>query len=192
MVFDCLNVGYHETLPYDQSTVRSAYHIREFAVRKLSLVRDKVVYLQGCIDWHFQLSSPRIFLSHDWPQSIEHYGNLEQLLRHKRYLREDIEARKLGSPPLMSLLKTLKPEWWFAAHLHTYYEATVDHVSGPPKNPPAHQNPDEIIIDELEDGPDVTQAAEEVESKAEPEPVYASTKFMALDKCLPKRRYLEV
>ena len=65
-------------------------------------------------------------------------------------------------------------------------------MSGPPKNAPAHQNPDEIIIDELEDGPDVTQVDEGVESRTEPEPAYPSTKFMALDKCLPKRRYLEV
>ena len=93
----------------------------------------------------------------------------------------------------MSLLKTLKPEWWFSAHLHTYYEATVDHVSGPQTNAPTHQNPDEIIIDESEDGPDAAQAGEgEGESKTESGPIYTSTKFLALDKCLPKRRYLEV
>jgi len=166
------HLGYHETLPYDQSTIRSVYHIREFAVRKLSL-----------------LSTPRIFLSHDWPQSIEHYGNLKQLLRHKSFLREDIDAGKLGSPPLMSLLRTLKPEWWFSAHLHTYYEATVDHV---PSAQPAHQNPDEIVIDELEDEPEVAQAGSAEECVAGSGPIYASTKFLALDKCLPKRRYLEV
>ncbi len=89
----------------------------------------------------------------------------------------------------MSLLRTLKPEWWFAAHLHTYYEATVDHV---PSAQPAHQNPDEIVIDELEDEPDVAQAGSTEERVTEPGPIYASTKFLALDKCLPKRRYLEV
>ena len=92
----------------------------------------------------------------------------------------------------MSLLRTLKPEWWFSAHLHTYYEATVNHVPNPQTNAPSHQNPNEIVIDELEDEPDVTQAGSAEECVTESRPIYASTKFLALDKCLPKRRYLEV
>jgi len=91
----------------------------------------------------------------------------------------------------MGLLRTLKPEWWFSAHLHTYYEATVDHVPSPQTNAPAHQNPDEIVIEE-EDETDIAQAEPAEEGLTESGPIYTSTKFLALDKCLPKRRYLEV
>ncbi|KIL68422.1 hypothetical protein M378DRAFT_158220 [Amanita muscaria Koide BX008] len=180
-------LGYYEKLPYDHGSIRSAYHIREFGVRRLSL-----------------LSSPRIFLSHDWPQSIEHYGDIKTLLRHKSFLRQDIDAGKLGSPPLLGLLKTLKPERWFAAHLHTYYEATVEHESssGSRTGLSVAQNPDEIVIDDFDDETSA-QPVTSVETKQESEepadvehhqhsPQYASTRFLALDKCLPRRKYLEV
>ncbi|KAF8626705.1 hypothetical protein AX15_004718 [Amanita polypyramis BW_CC] len=183
------HLGNHERLPYDQNTIRSAYHIREFTVRKLSL-----------------LSSPRIFLSHDWPQSIEHYGNIKELLRRKSFLRQDIDAEKLGSPPLMSLLKTLTPEWWFAAHLHTYYEAIVNHATPKTAPPPTFPNPDEIGIDELENEPNIRPTLHKTDAESNgpitdgdrqglrslSPPKYMSTKFLALDKCLPKRKFLEV
>ncbi|KAK7038006.1 DBR1-domain-containing protein [Favolaschia claudopus] len=105
--------GHFEKVPYDRSTVRSIYHIREYAVRKLSL-----------------LSSPQVFLSHDWPQSITDYGDLPKLLQRKSFLRSDIQSGQLGSPPLWSLLTTLQPEWWFSAHLHTRFEACVIHGDG--------------------------------------------------------------
>lgn len=36
-----------------------------------------------------------------------------------------IEAGELGSPPGEQLLHTLKPAYWFAAHLHTKFAAMV-------------------------------------------------------------------
>lgn len=150
-----------------------------------------------------QLSTPRIFLSHDWPQSVEQYGDLAGLLRRKSFLREDINSGKLGSPPLMGLLRTLQPEWWFSAHLHTRYEATVFHQDRP-LPPAAVQNPDEISIedDEVEEeknsnprNPDeilLDDEEEDVEVPVLPPPPCATTKFLALDKCLPNRQFLEV
>ncbi|KAF8627152.1 hypothetical protein AX17_006369 [Amanita inopinata Kibby_2008] len=189
-------LGYYERPPYNPNTIRSTYHIREYAVRKLSL-----------------LSPPQIFLSHDWPQSIEHYGNLRDLLHRKSFLRQDINSGSLGSPPLMSLLKTLKPNWWFAAHLHTRYEATVYHenFSSLQAIPAMPRNPDEIVIDDVFED-DVTdtsiqQVTEEVGPEASgsndvhgrdyndssrPSPKNVTTRFLALDKCLPKRKFLEV
>ena len=178
-----------------------------------------------------QLPSSDIFLSHDWPHQIEHYGNLPSLLARKNFLRTDIDAGRLGSPPLMGLLMTLQPNWWFAAHLHVRYEAAVIHgaseirdgTEGQQTPRPELRNPDEIVIDEDEDGgvdqqepandipsgsgppfgakegsvrnPDeITLEDEEEDVAAPPAPLPqpSITKFLALDKCLPKRQFLEV
>ncbi|KAF5340653.1 hypothetical protein D9611_007519 [Ephemerocybe angulata] len=206
--------GHHEKLPYDRSTMRSIYHVREYDIRRLSL-----------------LSSPHIVLSHDWPQGIEHHGNLQGLLRRKRFFENDIRAGKLGSPPLMGLLQNLKPQWWFSAHLHTRYEATFNHTPDiplqrtqppPPPPPPAApkpiENPDEIVIEDDEfdsaepsastsEAPQPEKEApptsnpdeillddEEVEVEAPPTapPQPIVTNFLSLDKCLPQRQFLEV
>ncbi|GBE82954.1 Lariat debranching enzyme [Sparassis crispa] len=200
--------GHWERVPYNHGSMRSIYHIREFNVRKLSL-----------------LSSPTIFLSHDWPQSIEHHGNLPELLRRKPYFREDIKKGALGSPPMMGLLHTLQPEWWFAAHLHCRFEARVVHetASGASIGTSAvDKNPDEIAI---EDDDDDDEKAGTTEAEAEVSPINngdvaaaprnsdeivlddeeedivapppaplppAETKFLALDKCLPRRQFLEI
>ncbi|KAG1786642.1 Metallo-dependent phosphatase-like protein, partial [Suillus plorans] len=128
------SLGFYERLPYDHGTMRSIYHIREFNVRRLSL-----------------LSSLDIFLSHDWPQYIERHGDTQGLLCRKPFFRQDVQTGNLGSPPLMGLLRTLKPKWWFSAHLHVRFQATVQHEqtgtgsnSLPMTSPP--QNPDEIAI----------------------------------------------
>ena len=129
--------------------MRSIYHIREYCVRKLSLV--STFSSQEALPSDFlQLPSADIFLSHDWPQSIEHHGDLAGLLSRKSFLRSDIQSGELGSPPLMGLLHTLRPQWWFAAHLHTRYAATVVHAGAPAPVPVPVANPDEIQIDDDE------------------------------------------
>ncbi|KAF8069261.1 lariat debranching enzyme, C-terminal domain-containing protein [Lyophyllum atratum] len=206
--------GHHERLPYDKGTMRSIYHIREYCVRKLSL-----------------LPSPDIFISHDWPQGIEHHGDLHGLLRNKKYLKPDIDSGRLGSPPLMGLLTTLKPKWWFAAHMHTRFEATVAHYGADGAVAVAEAvavavavvNPDEIVIDDDLDevdevavealvtpktadllrNPDEIMLSDEEDNVALslppiPVPVLpvllpaSVTHFLALDKCLPRRHFLEV
>ncbi|KAG6870003.1 hypothetical protein C0993_005385, partial [Termitomyces sp. T159_Od127] len=105
----------------------------------------------------------------------------------------------------MGLLKTLKPKWWFSAHLHTRFEATVPHDdvgrAGNESGASIVANPDEILIEDDEiiekpanipkDNPDEITLSDE-EKHVQPLPPVASvTKFLALDKCLPKRRFLE-
>ena len=66
--------GHHEHPPFDNNTLRSAYHIRELDVFRLK-----------------QLQSPLdIFLSHDWPRGIAKHGNLPQLLSRKAFLRAEV------------------------------------------------------------------------------------------------------
>ncbi|KAF9265672.1 DBR1-domain-containing protein [Marasmius fiardii PR-910] len=185
-------LGYFERMPYDRSALRSIYHIREFNVRKLSL-----------------LSSPNIFLSHDWPAGIDQYGDFRGLIRRKPYFRAEIESGTLGSPPLMGLLHTLKPEWWFSAHLHCRFDATVVHQNGEGVVS-VSMNPDEITIeDDFDDEasgssaiqPRVRNNPDEITLEDEEDAVVAVpvpklppsvTRFIALDKCLPRRNFLEV
>ncbi|XP_050091108.1 lariat debranching enzyme [Anopheles aquasalis] len=126
--------GRFEFPPYTESTKRSVYHQRQIDVFRLK-----------------QLSHPvDIMLSHDWPRAITEHGNVNQLLRFKPAFREDIESNRLGSGPCEDLLQQLKPQYWFAAHLHCKFAALVEHKDG------------------------------------------QQTKFLALDKCLPRRRFLQV
>lgn len=89
-------------------------------------------------------------LSHDWPRGIHKFGDVEWLKSYKRFLVSDIDRDQLGSRPAMEVLETLKPKYWFSAHLHVKYPAIVRHEDG------------------------------------------QKTKFLALDKCLPRRQYLVV
>lgn len=90
-------------------------------------------------------------MSHDWPVGIEQHGDVNDLLRRKPFFREDVESGKLGSPPLMDLLRNLKPQWWFAAHLHVKFVATVNHTATS-EAASSNQvgNPDEILIDDID------------------------------------------
>jgi lariat debranching enzyme len=121
----------------------------------------------------------------------------------------------------MGLLKTLQPQWWFSAHLHVRFEATVVHEGNPLVAQPISettdsQNPDEIMIEDddfahetcrkepVPSGPlaptvsrnqdEITLDDEEEEVISPPPlpPPRMETKFLALDKCLPRRNFLEV
>ncbi|XP_067686624.1 lariat debranching enzyme A-like [Haliotis asinina] len=130
--------GHFERPPYNESTKRSVYH-----VRNLDVFRFK------------QVSRPiDIFLSHDWPRGVYHFGDVNGLVRQKSFFREEIETNTLGSPPAEELLHLLQPSYWFSAHLHVKFAALVQHKAV--------------------DGAEKT------------------TKFLSLDKCLPKRKFLQV
>ncbi|KAH7886925.1 lariat debranching enzyme, C-terminal domain-containing protein [Phlebopus sp. FC_14] len=203
-------LGHHERMPYDPASMRSIYHIREYNVRRLSL-----------------LSRPDIFLSHDWPLSIERHGDVQGLLRRKPFFRQDVNTGNLGSPPLMGLLQTLRPTWWFSGHMHVRFGATVRYERGDSKldamgqvTSPKARNPEEISFqDDFDETPALVSEAsspkertpnrtlvapsnpdeipledEEQDVIHPPRPVTPpmETKFIALDKCLPHRDFLEV
>jgi lariat debranching enzyme len=122
-------------------------------------------------------------LSHDWPASIEHHGDIKDLLRRKPFLRDDIDNKELGSPPSLGLIRTLKPDWWFSAHLHVKYEATFIHESDRPSVSSPVKNPDEIVIEEDADADDNTEKIPDVPGNVNqtPDPLPVNPDEIKLD-----------
>lgn len=111
------NLGRFELPPFDNKSLRSIYHTRSLDVFRMK-----------CLSPSTKLD---IMLSHDWPEGVERYGNMDDLLRRKPYFRSEVEQRCLGSPPNRELLEKLQPKWWFAAHLHVKFSAVVNHTRAP-------------------------------------------------------------
>ncbi|KAM6934885.1 lariat debranching enzyme [Xenentodon cancila] len=105
--------GHHEFPPYNPDTLRSVYHIRNIEVFKLKQIEMPV----------------DIFMSHDWPRGIYYYGSTRELLRKKKFLRQEVESNTLGSPAAEELLAHLQPSYWFSAHLHVKFAAVMQHPS---------------------------------------------------------------
>lgn len=115
----------------------------------------------------FQLQKPiHVVMSHDWPTGVAYHGDLHWLIQNKPFFKKDLQSRQLGSPISWNLLRHLKPNWWLSAHLHVRFEALIKH---------GKRNNDELELD----------LSEEEETPQE-------TRFLALDKCLPRRKWLEV
>ncbi|KAI9039587.1 RNA lariat debranching enzyme [Aspergillus affinis] len=102
---------HHERLPYNRDDIQSIYHVRELDVRKLLQIRTQV----------------DLGLSHDWPKQVELSGDYETLFRTKRGFRQDSQEGKLGNQAAKYVLDRLRPAYWFSAHLHVRFAASVQH-----------------------------------------------------------------
>ncbi|KAI1098821.1 lariat debranching enzyme, C-terminal domain-containing protein [Jackrogersella minutella] len=226
---------YHKThqerVPFNYRDIRSFYHMREFDVRKLLLLREQV----------------DIGLSHDWPQGIERLGNHERLFARKPDFKAESNRGELGNPAAAYIMDRLRPAYWFSAHLHIKYPAIKTYEDSSSEVPPEEisekaehlltateevaANPDEIDLD-MEDDEDGQVPAEPTDattattsatttdqvvsdelraqlpaSFAKPTPAASglnpgqpvpptitnkTTRFLSLDKCLPRRGYLQL
>ncbi|KAH1075505.1 hypothetical protein J1N35_027833 [Gossypium stocksii] len=128
-------LAHHEKPLYNDNTIRSVYHVREYDVHKLMPLEEPI----------------DVLLSIDWPLGITNYGNWQQLVRYKKHFKDEIQQGTLGSKPAAQLLEKLKPSYWFSAHLHCKFTALVEHEEGG-----------------------------------------RVTKFLALYKCLPGRKFLQL
>ncbi len=212
-------LGRYEMPPYDNNSLRSVYHTREVDVkrmRSLSLADSSSSSSLSALS-----PSPGrtldIMITHDWPRGIAHHGNVTQLLQQKPFFRQEVERNELGSPAHEDLLYTLKPRYWFAAHLHVKFEALVRHdISGgedgklqttdaatatdttsDSENPEGPTTVTKSVVDgtlttefvgmEANDGICPTPGNSNVETLTD-----QMTRFLSLDKCLPKRRHIQI
>jgi lariat debranching enzyme len=112
--------GHFESPPFDDRTMRSFYHVREFEVFQLSQLAEPV----------------DMMISHDWPRGIAKFGDVNWLFRKKAFLKDEIQDNSLGSIPGEHLLHHIRPSYWFSAHLHVKYPAVVKHpAEGRPEGP---------------------------------------------------------
>lgn len=109
--------GHFECLPYNPSTMRSAYHMRQTDVYKVLQLSPALRPNGKVVD---------VFLSHDWPINIHECGNADRLFRMKPFFRRDVEEGPgLGNPLMQPLVNHLRATHWFAAHLHVAFNACV-------------------------------------------------------------------
>ncbi|KXS19892.1 DBR1-domain-containing protein [Gonapodya prolifera JEL478] len=199
------NLGHFERQPYGESDQRSIYHVRKYNVFRL-------MQIQSSLD---------IFLSHDWPRGMSGFGNTKRLVTRRPFFAEEVRTNTLGSPPAEALLKKLRPSYWFSAHLHVKYAALYPHHEAADTlsaetlvtTQASATNPDAIDIGLDEDDDDDVRSDKEEEATVKAQasdtqgalgsstsvpdvdvsnPAVKVTRFLALDKCLPGRDFLQV
>ncbi|OEU08002.1 hypothetical protein FRACYDRAFT_196939, partial [Fragilariopsis cylindrus CCMP1102] len=115
--------GHHERIPYDYKSNKSVYHTRNVDIERMKSLKSSTTTSQE----DNKKKKLDIVLSHDWPLGIEQHGNTQALIRKKPFFRQEIQNNDLGSTPNRDVLDTLQPKYWFAAHLHVKFHATVIH-----------------------------------------------------------------
>lgn len=171
-----------ERLPYRNNMIKSVYHVRESNVAKLK----KLATTDG-------FGAPDIFMTHDWPQWVELFGDFERLYRENPHFFSSAKSNRLGSTPAKELLGQLRPLYWFSGHMHVRFAATVEHTKA---------EIDETLrslpvpLDMKTNLPIFQNTASDGQLRlntATPSSTTPSTQFLALSKVTPRAAlYLEV
>lgn len=163
-------IGHFELTPYSKNQLCSAMYVRLFELWKLA---------------HLTPGKLDTIMSHDWPEYIAFFGNTASLLHNNPGFKESVEKDDLGCEAYLALLRHLRPQHWFSGHMHTKFIAAVPH-SPPSTTPATHIN----FVDMLSDHQPVDKtpgAAQKALNAAA-----TSTKFLALDKPISGRQFLDV
>ncbi|KAH8678304.1 lariat debranching enzyme [Xylariales sp. PMI_506] len=143
------NKPHTERLPFSQNDIKGFYHVREFDVRKLLLIREQV----------------DVGLSHDWPRAIERHGNEKALWGMKPDFRQESLDGTLGNPAATYVLDRLRPAYWFSAHMHCKFSA-IKKFDPPTTEQPAAEIPitaDEAPIPPAQDAPSTSANPDEID-----------------------------
>ncbi|KAJ1038991.1 hypothetical protein NDA10_007346 [Ustilago hordei] len=159
--------GRYESLPYDAGSLRSAYHTREFdVVRLMAMGPDG------------ERKGLDMMLSHDWPNTIEQWGDKECAHLHVKF-----------------------------PAIYNHDQVASGSVSNGAKAAATERNPEAIDIDLDSDNDDNTATAEKAAAAATSsitanDTAAASaqngtdggrtTRFLALHKCLPLTPFLQI
>ena len=205
--------GHFERPPYDRRSLKSVYHVRSAEVYRMKCLRARAGPKNGSPSVRKPID---IMLSHDWPRGIEQHGNTEALLRKKSFFRQEVEDNNLGSPPNEELMNAIKPTWWFSAHLHVKFEATVNHrrveavdaapsasiglvpsqVAGEAGSARSSKEMLEKRVARFEERQFTNFVGLESlpcpTSDSLPDLTEQMTRFLSLDKCLPRRQHLHI
>ncbi|KAJ3439641.1 lariat debranching enzyme [Anaeramoeba flamelloides] len=106
-----LNLPYEEKCPYSNEEIRSIFHVRSLDIFRLHLIQRNI----------------DIMITHDWPRGVTDHGDVNSLLKKKPFFRKDIETTGLGSPINWELLIKKQPRYYFCAHLHCKFTALIFH-----------------------------------------------------------------
>lgn len=127
----------------------------------------KLAHLTGNVD---------VMISHDWPTIVtdktEAVGDTDQLMRFKDHFADQIKSASLGNPMTSKLLKWIRPAFWFSAHLHAKFASIIQHADCSNIERPFIYPSHSVDRTTLEG--------------------YSSTRFLALDKCLPGKKFLQI
>ncbi|EGW30435.1 uncharacterized protein SPAPADRAFT_143265 [Spathaspora passalidarum NRRL Y-27907] len=186
------NNMYVEKPPYRRDELVSVYHQKLTAFIKLYMMNHDL----------------DVVMSHDWPVGIEDYGDKRKLLALKPFFKKDIENKELGSPLNKFLLHHLRPRYWFSAHLHVLFEASVSYKGEVnSKEQSKSSNNDEIALNMDDETEKEISNKDKINLDMDEEDLYLSnpqpkktpprmspsdhsTNFLALDKCGKRRIHL--
>lgn len=124
-------------------------------------------------------------MSHDWPEFIAHYGHKDTLLRMRPQFKKSVDEDALGAQPYLKLMRHLQPRFWLSGHMHVKYTATVHHADNTPN--PALQTGKMTDLAKL-----LQQQESQISHPVRPKHPVSQTEFLALDKPIPGREFIDV